>query len=72
MPLTAGEKIRVILGRRGMTVADLAGKTGQSQPNLSNKMSRDNFSEKELKEIAEALNCAFEAGFVLKDTGEKI
>ena len=72
MPLTAGEKIKVILGRRGMTLADLAEKTGQSRPNLSNKISRDNFSEHELKEIAEVLNCTFKAGFTLNDTGEEI
>jgi hypothetical protein len=38
MPFTAGEKIKVILGRRGMTLADLAEKTGQSRPNMSNKI----------------------------------
>ena len=72
MPLTAGEKIRVILGRRGMTLAELANRTGQSQPNISNKMSRDNFSEKELKEIAAVLNCTFETTFRMNDTGEEI
>ena len=72
MSLTAGEKIKVILGRRGMTLADLAEKTGQSRPNISNKMSRDNFSEKELKEIAMILNCTFKLGFIMNDTGEEI
>ena len=72
MPLSAGEKIKVILRRRGMTLADLAKTTGQSQPNLSNKMSRDNFSEKELKEIAAALNCTFGTVFKMNDTGEEI
>jgi transcriptional regulator with XRE-family HTH domain len=72
MLLSAGEKIKVILGRRGMTHADLAEKTSQSRTNISNKISRDNFSEKELKEIAVALNCTFESVFKLKDTGEEI
>ena len=72
MPFTSGEKIKVILGRRGMTLAELAKKTGQSQPNMSNKMSRDNFSEKELKEIATALDCTFETMFKMNDTGEEI
>ena len=53
MNLTMGEKIRVILKRRGMTVAQLAEKTGQTRQNLSNKMTRDNFPEKELRQIAE-------------------
>ena len=72
MPLSAGEKIRVILGRRGMTLAGLAGRTGQSQPNISNKMGRDNFSEKELRAIAAALGCSYEPVFRMTDTGEEI
>ena len=72
MPLTMGEKIKIILGRRNMTLAQLSEKVGQSRQNLSNKMSRDNFSEKELYEIAKALDCSYEAHFVMNDTGEKI
>ena len=72
MPLTAGEKIKVILGRRGMTLAELADKTSQSRPNLSNKMTRDNFSEKELQGIAVVLNCTFGTVFKMNDTGEEI
>jgi transcriptional regulator with XRE-family HTH domain len=72
MPLTFGEKIKIIMGRRGITISDLAKKTGQSPQNMSNKMSRDNFSEKELKEIAVALDCTFEAVFRMNDTGEEI
>ena len=72
MPLTFGEKIKVIMGRRGVTITDLAKKTGQSPQNMSNKMNRDNFSEKELKEIAAALDCTFETIFKMNDTGEEI
>jgi hypothetical protein len=50
----------------------LTDKTRQSRPNLSNKMSQDNFSEKELKEIAGVLNCTFGTTFKLNDTGEEI
>ena len=72
MALTAGEKIKILLKRRGMTLGDLADETNQSRQNLSNKMTRDNFSEKEIKEIADVLNCEYEASFVMKDSGEKI
>ena len=72
MPLTMGEKMKVILKRRNMTLAELADRIGQSRQNLSNKMSRDNFSEKELYEIAKALDCSYEAHFVMNDTGEEI
>ncbi|NHN33559.1 helix-turn-helix transcriptional regulator [Paenibacillus agricola] len=72
MPLTIAEKIKVILGRRDMTIADLANKLGQSRQNLTNKLSRDKFTEKEAVEIASVLGCDFEAVFTLRDTGEKL
>ncbi len=72
MPLTMGEKIKVILNRRNMTLAQLSEKLGQSRQNLSNKMSRDNFTEKELHTIAEALDCSYKASFTMNDTGEEI
>ena len=72
MPLSMGEKIKVVLGRRNMTLGDLAEKTGQTRQNLSNKMSRDNFTEKELRKIADALDCTYYAGFTLNDSGENV
>ncbi len=72
MALTAGEKIKILMKRRGMTLGDLADETKQSRQNLSNKMSRDNFSEKEIKEIAKALGCEYEPVFVMGDSGEKV
>lgn len=70
--LTMGEKIKIMLKRRNMTLSQLAERLGQSRQNLSNKMNRDNFTEKELIAIAEALNCTYEASFTMNDTGEKI
>ena len=63
MGLTIGEKLKIILKRRDMTLAQLAEATGQSRQNLSNKFNRDNFTEKEVKQIAEVLDCTFEASF---------
>ncbi len=72
MSLSMGEKISIILKRRKMTLAQLAEMLEQSRQNMSNKMKRDNFSEKELYKIAEALNCTFTASFIMNDTGEEI
>ena len=72
MILSMSEKIKIIISRRGMTIAQLAKLTGQSPPNLSGKMSRDNFSQKELKAIAEALNCTYDSHFIMNDTGDRI
>lgn len=66
------EKIKIVLLKRKVTVTTLAKQLGMSQSNLSNKLSRDNFNEKELQEIAEALNCDLDAHLVLRDTGERV
>ena len=65
-------KIRTLLLERKMTIKELAEKIGTNGNNLSNKLSRDNFSEKELQEIAEVLDCDFDVIFTMRDTGKKI
>lgn len=65
------EKIKILLIKKGMNASQLAHKLETSQPNLSKKMKRDNFSENELKEIAEALEVKYEGFFFLKN-GEKL
>lgn len=70
MQLTMGEKIKILLNRKNLTLAQLAEKIGQSRQNLSNKMSRDNFSEKELYQIADALEVEFVCKFVSPDGTE--
>ena len=72
MVLTMGEKIKIVLKRRGLTIAQLAELTGQTRQNLSNKLTRDNFTEKEIAEIAVALNCDYDAYLTMRDTGDKI
>jgi transcriptional regulator with XRE-family HTH domain len=71
MALTMGEKIRILLRRKKITISDLADMVGTSRQNLTNKLNRDNFSEQELNEIAAALGCKFEGYFVFDD-GDKI
>ncbi len=70
--MAMAEKVRILLVKRKITVTDLAKRLGMSQSNLSNKLSRDNFNEKELQEIAEALNCDLDMNFTLRDTGEQV
>lgn len=65
-------KIRNILWERKITIKELAEKIGTNGNNLSNKLSRDNFSEKELREIAEALDCDYDGVFTMRDTGKTI
>ena len=65
------EKIRLVLAKKNKSKAWLAEQLGWSTSNLYNKFKRDNFSEKELLEIAGVLDCTFEANSVLNDSGEK-
>lgn len=70
--MAMSEKIKIVLLKRGKTASDLATLLKCSSTNIYNKLKRDNFSEKELKEIAEALDCDFNASFTLRDTGETV
>lgn len=72
MNLTVSEKIKIILGRRDMNITILAERLNTSRQNLMSKISRDNFSEKEMREIAEALDCDFDTVFTMRDTGETL
>ena len=66
------EKIKVIMKRNNFTMTELANQLNCSRQNLSNKMSRNNFDERELTAIANALGCELEINFVNRETGEKI
>lgn len=66
------EKIRIVLLKRKKSIKDLTNIIGGTPQNLSGKLKRDNFSEKELRVIAEALDCDVDIVFTLRDTGEKV
>ena len=64
--------IKIILLERKMTVKELAEKVGNSVNDLSNKVRNDNFEEKELRQIAQALNCDYDVIFTFKDSGKQL
>ena len=72
MNMSIGEKIKVMMKRRSMTMTKLAATIGQSRQNLTNKMKRDNFTEEETRTIAEALGCSVSITFTMQDTGETL
>lgn len=72
MPLTFGEKVKIILNRRNMTITDLATSLGTSRQNLTNKLTRDNFQEKEMIEISQKLDCSYKGSIIMNDTGEEL
>ena len=65
-------KIKIIHLERNMNIKELAEKLGTTGNNLSNKLARDNLSEKDLRAIAEALNCDYDGIFTFRDSGKKI
>lgn len=67
MSLTIGEKIKIAMKRQGMNLTELAAAVGQSRQNLSNKMTRDNFTEKDARDIAAALGCEIRIELKLPD-----
>lgn len=70
--LSVSEKTKVLLKRNNMTVAQLASALNISRQNLSNKLSRNNFDERDIKAIANALNCDVSITFTDKATGEAL
>lgn len=63
--LTFGEQVKIILGRKGMTIKQLAElievRTGKkmSRQNLTQRLGRDNFQEQDMRMIAKILDCPF-------------
>ena len=70
MDITVAEKIRLIMKRQNKTMGDIAEASGQTRQNLSNKMTRGNFTEKDIFALAEALGCQVEIRFTLPDGTE--
>lgn len=62
--LNSTEKLRILMARKNITMAQMAEKTGQSRQNLSNKFARSNFTEKDLREMASVLGCTVNIQFV--------
>lgn len=71
--MSMAEKIRILLIKKGnISEAELARKLKRTPQSFNASMKRDNFTEKDLKEIAEVLNCEYKSTFIIKETGEEI
>ena len=51
------EQIKILAARKGLTLADVAERTGQTRQNLSLAFRRGTYSTEWLERIAEALGC---------------
>lgn len=71
--MSMSEKIRILLIKKGnISEAELARRLNKTPQSFNAKMKRDNFTEKDLQEIANVLNCEYKSTFILKETGEEI
>jgi len=65
-------KVKILLVVRNMSIKDLAEKLGTTSQNVTAKLRRDNLSENDLHQIANACNATFEGTFTLNDTGKEV
>lgn len=66
------KQIRMLMIMREVSVNELAKRLNTSPSNMTNKFKRDNFSEKELVEIAHALNCKLDIALIDNETNQRI
>ena len=66
------KKINTLLIEMNISKKELARRLNTSPSNLSGKLKRDNFTEKELRQIAQALNCDYDGIFTFKDSGKQL
>lgn len=66
------ENIKIAMLKRKMNIKELATSLGTTGNNMTNKFRRDNFSEKELQEIAKALDCKLDIALIDNETGQRL
>ena len=75
--LTFGEKVKIVLSRKDMTIKELAeeieARTGKkmSRQNLTQRLGRDNFQEQDMRMIADILGCPFQLSILGNADSEK-
>ena len=71
--MSMAEKIRILLIKKGnISEAELARRLNKSPQSFNSSMKRDNFTEKDLQEIAKVLDCEYKSSFIIKETVEEI
>ena len=65
--MTISQKIKMALGYKGMSEADLARAVGSSPQAFNQRMKTGKFSSEEMDKIAEALEAEYYFGFAFKD-----
>ena len=64
-------KVNILLMDKKIQKKQLAEKLNTTKSNIGNKLERDNFSEKDMQSIANALNCELVIKLIDKETGQE-
>lgn len=60
MRLSFGEKMRVMMKRRGVSVQEVADRLGVSRQNVNQRLNADKFTLDDMEEYAAAIGCGIE------------
>ncbi len=69
--MKTSDLIRNLCREKGITLAELARRLGQTPQNFSKKLKRETVNTEELMQIADVLNVKFEQSYTLEN-GEKL
>lgn len=60
MRLSFGEKMRVMMKRRGVSVQEVADRLGVSRQNVNQRLNADKFTLEDMEKYAAAIGCGIE------------
>lgn len=63
--------VKISLMDKKINQKQLAEKLNTTRTNVNNKLVKDNFSEKDMQSIADALNCELVIKLIDKETGQE-
>jgi len=69
--MAVSEQLKILCIKLNISVSELARLNNTSPQAFSQKMKRESFTPDELKKIAEAAGCKYEASFILPN-GDKV
>ena len=70
--MSMAQKIRILLVKQGnLSESELARRLDTTPSNFYQKMKKDNFGERELREIGDVLGCDVKITFVDRESGEE-
>ena len=70
--MSTSKKIRIAMINKNISLNELAEKVETSSQNLNNKFRRDNLSENDIRNMADALGYDVRISLIDRETGEEL